>query len=400
MKFNKKYIPVIIISLLLVSVFAVFIKFGNTPQVIKGPGESCDLQSNICSQGYTCYINEFRSAMICQTEEEIAIVEETLQEGCAIFKNSDSTVDECTISDKGLCLQANSGSSDGYYNCVGGYVYRVGHSNTNFYDWYCLIGDKNEAPNFVDCGDSQTCDSGKCVDIQNMICSPNSKFCEDNKIMQCSADGKSKAIVDTCLDSNNEECIDTGVVRCEAKNPYYCFNNLNYECYSSSVNVTTTVCYNSAQECNDNIKLYCLTSDKKECVERSGNCLTNELSYKGPGNSAYATCLGQITPEDCENDDECDDNEICTIDKCKGFILDSIHGKCDHTFAISCNEAKVCTDKKLLGIQLNDWEYSDNIGTTGKCMLKNNIIISLFIILILLGGTIYYFTYNKKKGKK
>lgn len=179
---------------------------------------------------------------------------------------------------------------EGGYDCV--------CLNTILYngEYYCDIDDVVSCPSGCNydqpiptCNDELECIAGleRCC-LSSEDCNSGVQRSEGDPYV-CGLDGWTKTR--TCF--GGEECVEETAyyADCMPIDWYYCTDNTR--CWKSSTD--TGNCYKSEDACLNNREVWCLTIDKKECIERKGYCLDGELSFRGTqAGAAEMNCRGQI----------------------------------------------------------------------------------------------------------
>ena len=185
----------------------------------------------------------------------------------------------CTLDDDCLdCINVNTGDSSGCF---------VNHTNT-----------------------PPTCEGNGCVDNVCTLHSCVSEFCYYNKVSNtcCLSDvdctDSNPCTTDTCVNNNCTNALD----------PLCCANN---GMCNDGVICTIDICdIPPGQETGS-----CSYSEKPNCCNSPADCETKTCKDKFCQNG---NCIYVDQDDCCVHDQECNDADICTIDKC-------IDAECQHT---------------------------------------------------------------------
>ena len=310
-------------------------------------------------------------------------------EGCDLLE-SFVELENCLSYKGGICTFQYGGfnpvTDTGFYYCNDGNVYVADNIVDGFKEYYCVINGENINPSFTPC--SENCMDGSCVDL---MCLPNTKWCEGQEIWSCNDDGTELSKVKTC-DSSKICKEQASTAFCEPLKWFYCVND-NYNCIKRDIGGIN--CYDIPEDCASNIPVYCLSVGKSKCILRSGECEEGELMFKGTdAKSVFNTCKNQIVnPMLCFDDKDCDDNDNCTTDKCVKKLLSK---ECENTYIENCDKKIDCEENTFLGIHIYQWKQSEEktggylcflgigctIRDTSKCGIANWVIITLITSII------------------
>jgi len=267
---------------------------------IVGPPAACHCDLDSCSGDDFCYIGSGCTDDLCST----------------IFSDYDS----CTFYNRPVCVDDNSGS----YSCQSGVTVA---EDGGVYFYYCAL---NVQADFVTCPSGETCDSstGYCEGGE-LICNPYYEWCEGDEVWKCSSDGLSESLIGTCQSGYHCEQLDGDSADCMPDVVYYCVSSNNIDCYTSSIDQSN--CYDTQTECINNREVWCLTDDKLNCVQRSGDCLSGELSYRGTDSATVESVCRSNIESRCSSLD----GGICRVN------CFSIEIEVDGTF-LDCGQISNC----------------------------------------------------------
>lgn len=200
----------------------------------------------------------------------------------------------------------------------------------NGYDWYCDVDDIQACE----------CKNSKCV----TECNNGDTKCSSDLTKSYYCTGGKWVLDETCISGYEcKESYNTNDFMCLPKTVYYCYNPGTLNCITRSISGDN--CYTSLSECNNHLPVICLTIDKKQCLQRSGDCLSGEDKFMGTDiQAAMDTCSAQIPIISCTKDSDCTDGNDCTNDKCEVSLLKS---ECSHTQVDNCDAKKKCESNIL-----------------------------------------------------
>lgn len=293
------------------------------------------------TNGDGCY--EWSSAASCSTSTPICTNNKCVQ--CTT--NSDcnflnpycssnkcvSTPTVCSLSNPSACPQVGSACIDSFTLCTSAFIY-------NGY-YYCNIDD-------TVCGLGCTGNVGNAKCVIPSVCNENYMICNGQQAQKCT-NGTWVNSGSACI--SPQVCVEQTYNYAYCNQPQkWCYTSTGNDCSYTSTYSTSTLCYNTSEQCGVNIWYYCLNTAKTACTRRTGSCLSGEQTYKG---STESTVLGQCNAQTnkCDNDGVCDSGE--TYSTC----LNDCHcgnGVCDYSETYTscssdCSAPSVCNNDGICG---------------------------------------------------
>lgn len=114
-------------------------------------------------------------------------------------------------------------------------------------------------------------------------------------------------------DSCDKGCVEKNYDNAQCKyDTYYCQRS-GITCYESSFKLGN--CYDTEEECRDQLPIWCLSATKSECNKRYGQCLAGETEFRGSDiDGAYRNCADEIV---CTSNSDCNPGFHCVAGECK-----------------------------------------------------------------------------------
>lgn len=218
-------------------------------------------------------------------------------------------------------------------------AYRTQGDELDNWDYlYCDVDDVITCP--------QGCSNGECTGGTPQICTNGYERCcqdidncpvedPDGDIYRC-VNGQWK-LIEECGENPCKEQSFTHAI-CEEK-IYYCVNIFN--CFWSTVKQDN--CYETLEECQKKIPIYCVDESLNKCFKRFGSCKSGEKSFQGTSINdewcdRYGIGQGECQLKACEECGEgilnlCDEKEcnLCFESLGCKFEPAIIGGKCEST---------------------------------------------------------------------